>query len=142
MVGVQLMVVDIPMGQGLLVGKECEKACEDNFLKCTHNVSPTYSPSYLCPDGACGILFLPVASLTPDHIAQAGLTSPKEGEVYSGYKYFPYNPTKSDKERYGCVVCKMSSLVLVSDTNPILVALLFAYMYPKPEHISKQKGTY
>ena len=35
------MVVDIPMGQGLLVGKECEKACEDNFLKCTHNVSLT-----------------------------------------------------------------------------------------------------
>jgi hypothetical protein len=41
------------------------------------------------------------------------------------------------------VLCvQMSSLVLVSDTNPILVALLFAYMYPKPEHISKQKGTY
>ena len=95
------MVVDIPMGQGLLVGKECEKACEDNFLKCTHNVSPTPLSRTCVLRVPVTFCFCRVASLTPLHIAQAGLTSPKEGEVYSGYKYFQYNPTKSDKERYG-----------------------------------------
>jgi len=31
-----IMVIDIPMSQNLLMGEECEKACDDNFLKCTH----------------------------------------------------------------------------------------------------------
>lgn len=34
------MVIDIPMSQNLLMGQECEKACDDNFLKCTRGVKP------------------------------------------------------------------------------------------------------
>jgi hypothetical protein len=73
------MVVDIPMGQGLLVGKECEKACEDNFLKCTHNVSLTYSLSYLCPEGACDILFLPGCFSDPLTYCPGWLDQPQRG---------------------------------------------------------------
>jgi hypothetical protein len=35
----QVMVIDIPMSQNLLMGQECQKACDDNFLKCTKGVS-------------------------------------------------------------------------------------------------------
>ena len=34
-----MMVIDIPVSQGLLMGEECQKACDDNFMKCTHDVS-------------------------------------------------------------------------------------------------------
>ena len=34
----QVMVIDIPMSQNLLMGEECQKACDDNFLKCTKGV--------------------------------------------------------------------------------------------------------
>lgn len=38
-----MMVIDIPVSQGLLMGEECQKACDDNFMKCTHQVSNSVS---------------------------------------------------------------------------------------------------
>ncbi len=98
------MVIDIPMSQNLLMGEECQKACDDNFLKCTRGVRPlSLSAAAVCwrarllqwvprdsPPRAPGASCTPPAPL----ISQAGKKD------YPGtYVYYPFEPTKSDPER-------------------------------------------
>ena len=101
----QVMVIDIPMSQNLLMGEECQKACDDNFLKCTRGVRPlSLSAAAVCSQPARLLQWVPRdspsrapgASCPPPapFISQAGK------QDYPGtYVYYPFEPTKSDPER-------------------------------------------
>ena len=46
-----MMVIDIPSNsQSLLVGEQCQKACDDNFLKCTRGAGAKDYSGYVYYD--------------------------------------------------------------------------------------------